>query len=73
MAFNIIRSSERQSVLADIVAVVESIDAGIAYLTERAEANGFIVLATDIEADGASVCTAKPGTLLMNIYEISEA
>lgn len=72
-AYQIIRSSERQSVRADVIATVESLDAGIKFLTKRAEENGFIVLATDIEDGAASVCTAKPGTLLMNIYEITEA
>lgn len=71
--YQITRSSERQSVRADVIATVESIEAGIALLTKRAEDNGFIVLAAEIEDGVGNVATAKPGTLLMNIYEIAEA
>jgi hypothetical protein len=71
-AYQITRSSECHSVRSEVIATVESLEAGIAFLTKRAEANGFIVLAAEIEDGAASVCTAKPKTLLMNIYEIAE-
>lgn len=73
MTYLIKRSAERQSVLADVIAEVESIEAGVEFLTKRAEENGFIVLAAEIEDGIGNVCTAKPGTLLMNIYEIAGA
>lgn len=72
-AYQITRSTDCVSAHREVIATVESIEAGIAFLTERAEANGFVVLATDIEDGAASVCTAKPKTFLMNIYEIAEA
>lgn len=56
----------------EVVAVVESIEAGFTLLAERAAANGFTVLAAEVEGGVGNVCTAKPGTLLMNIYEIAE-
>lgn len=71
--YEITRSSERQSARGEVIASVDSIEAGIAFLTARAEENGFIVLAAEIEDGVGNVATAKPGTLMMNIYEIAEA
>jgi hypothetical protein len=73
MTYQITRSAERVSIVPEIIATVESIEAGIAFLTKRAEDNGFIVIGSDIEDGVANVATAKPGTLMMNIYEIAEA
>jgi hypothetical protein len=72
-AYQITRSSECVSAHREVIATVESIEAGIALLTKRAEENGFVVLCTGTEDGVANVATAKPGTLMMNIYEIAEA
>jgi len=72
-AFNITRSDANSRFSTDVVASVSSIEAGIEFLTKRAEENGFVVLAAEIEDGVGNVCTAKPGTMLMNIYEITEA
>lgn len=71
--YQITRSAERVSIAPEIIATVESIEAGIAFLTKRAEENGFVVLCSETEDGVANVATAKPGTLMMNIYEIAEA
>lgn len=71
-AFNIIRSEANSRYAVDVIATVASIEAGIEFLTKRAEENGFIVLAAEVEDGVGNVCTAKPGTMLMNIYEIAE-
>lgn len=73
MTYQITRSAERQSFNPEVIATVETIEAGIAFLTARAEENGFTVLAAEIEDGVGNVCTAKAGTLMMNIYEIAEA
>jgi len=71
--FNVVRSDSNSRFSAEVVATVASIEAGIEFLTKRAEENGFIVLAAEVEDGVGNVCTAKPGTMLMNIYEIAEA
>lgn len=73
MTFQVIRSDANSRFSTDVIAVVNSIEDGIQFLTKRAEENGFVVLAAEIEDGVGNVCTAKPGTFLMNIYEIAEA
>lgn len=72
-AYSVTRSDANSRFSTDVIATVASIEEGIAFLTKRAEENGFIVLAAEIEDGVGNVCTAKRGTMLMNIYEIAEA